>query len=158
MVLIQKTQKTNYFKIFTIMETTKPVVLTVTATVNADINKVWNSWNAPEHITKWCQASEDWHAPFAENDLRTGGEFKTTMAAKDGSFSFDFGGVYTSVIPNSHIAYTMGDGRKVTIDFKDNGSTVDVTESFEAESQNPLDMQQGGWQAILNSFKAYTEK
>ena len=92
--------------------TTQPV--TVQANINAPVADVWNKWIAPEHITQWCFASDDWHAPFAENDVRVDGDFKTTMAAKDGSFSFDFGGTYTEVEENRYLAYTMGDGRKVT--------------------------------------------
>jgi len=132
--------------------------ITVEALVQAPIAKVWDSWNKPEHITKWCQASDDWHAPFAENDIRTGGTFKTTMAAKDGSFSFDFGGVYSNVKENEIIEYTMGDGRKVKVTFKQEGNATKVVETFDPESQNPVEMQRGGWQAILNSFKNYTEK
>ena len=131
--------------------------ITVTATINAPINKVWESWNKPEHITQWCQASDDWHAPKAENDLRTGGKFSTTMAAKDGSFSFDFGGVYDEVRENEIIAYTIDDGRKVKVVFETEGDNTRVTETFEAENTNSVEMQRDGWQAILNNFKKYTE-
>ena len=140
------------------METaTKPTTITVEATVKAPVEKVWNCWTEPRHITKWCQASDDWHAPHAENDVRTGGKFSTTMAAKDGSMSFDFGGVYTNVQPNQLIEYTIDDGRKVSIKFSSHGNETKVTESFEAEGQNPVEMQRGGWQAILDNFKIYTE-
>ncbi len=139
------------------METATKTVITVEAIVKAPVEKVWKSWSEPQHITKWCQASDDWHAPFAENDLRTGGTFKTTMSAKDGSFSFDFGGVYSHVEKNKLIEYTIGDGRRVKIAFTANGSETKVTESFEAESENPVEMQRGGWQAILDNFKRYTE-
>ena len=131
--------------------------ITVAATINAPINKVWESWNKPEHITQWCQASDDWHAPKAENDLRTGGKFSTTMAAKDGSFSFDFGGVYDEVRENELIAYTIDDGRKVKVVFETEGDNTRVTETFEAENTNSVEMQRDGWQAILNNFKKYTE-
>lgn len=131
--------------------------ITVEATINAPVEKVWNYWTEPKHITQWCQASDDWHAPFAENDVQVNGTFKTTMAAKDGSFSFDFGGVYTSVEPNKLIEYTMGDGRKVKVTFAGEGNSTKVIETFEPESQNSREMQQGGWQAILNNFKKHTE-
>lgn len=140
------------------METVKQSAIKVEATVNAPIAKVWDFWNKPEHITKWCQASPDWHAPFAENDARTGGKFKTTMAAKDGSFSFDFGGVYGEVKDHSLIAYDLEDGRQVKITFEDLGDSVKITETFDPETQNPIEMQRGGWQAILDSFKKYTEE
>lgn len=139
------------------MEAENKTVITVETIVNARVTKVWESWNSPEHITKWCQASDDWHAPFAENDLREGGSFKTTMAAKDGSFRFDFGGEYTTVKNYELIAYVMGDGRKVSIEFADLGGETKVVEHFEAESTHPEEMQRGGWQAILDNFKKYTE-
>jgi uncharacterized protein YndB with AHSA1/START domain len=139
------------------MKNTNENAITVQATINAPVEKVWTYWNAPEHITQWCQASADWHAPYAENDLRPDGKFKTTMAAKDGSFSFDFEGVYTEVKPHQTISYTMADGRMVTIEFSSNNDTTTVTEIFDPENTNPIEMQRGGWQAILESFKQYTE-
>ncbi len=139
------------------MEAQNKTVLTVETTVNAPVAKVWDFWNKPEHITQWCSASEDWHTPRAENDIRTGGAFSSRMEAKDGSFGFDFGGIYDEVRDNEYIEYTMGDGRKVQIDFDAQGDSTKVTERFEAESQNPVEMQQGGWQAILDNFKKYTE-
>ncbi len=139
------------------METMTNNAITVEATINAPVEKVWKYWNEPQHITKWCAASDDWHAPFAENDLRTDGTFKTTMAAKDGSFSFDFGGIYTNVEKHKRIEYTMGDGRKVKIVFISDGNKTKVTETFDPESENPVEMQRGGWQAILDNFKKHTE-
>lgn len=139
------------------METTSKTKITVEATVNAPVEKVWNYWNTPEHITQWNNASDDWHTPRSENDLRVGGKFNARMEAKDGSFGFDFGGVYDDVREHKHIAYTLGDERKVTVTFAANGNQTKVTETFEAESQNPVEMQRGGWQAILDNFKTYTE-
>ena len=139
------------------MGTTDQTAITVQATINAPVAKVWDYWTNPEHITQWTFASDDWHAPYADNDLRTGGKFKTTMAAKDGSFSFDFGGEYSQVDEHSALAYTMEDGRKVSILFESNGDTTTVTETFDPESTNPIEMQRGGWQAILDNFKKYTE-
>ena len=141
------------------METTtnKATKITVEATVNAPVEKVWKSWSEPEHIKNWCAASQDWHAPKAENDLRTGGTFNTRMEAKDGSFGFDFGGVYDNVKKNELIEYTMGDGRKVRVTFSPSGEQTKIVETFDAEATNPVEMQRGGWQAILDNFKKYTE-
>lgn len=139
------------------MEAAEKTRITVIATINAPVEKVWKIWNDPQHITHWCSASDDWHAPYAENDLRKDGKFKTTMAAKDGSFSFDFEGVYTKVEPHKTIEYTMSDARKVQIGFSANGDSTKVTQTFEAESENPIEMQRGGWQAILDNFKKYSE-
>ncbi len=113
------------------METANKNTITVEATVNAPIEKVWECWTNPEHITQWAFESDDWHAPYADNDPQTGGKFKTTMAAKDGSFSFDFEGVYSKVIENSYIEYGLGDGREVKITFESLGDTTKVTESFD---------------------------
>ena len=140
------------------METLNKTKITVEATVNAPIEKVWEFWNGPEHITKWCAASDDWHAPFAENDLRVGGKCKTTMAAKDGSFGFDFEYTYTKLKEYELIEYTMGDGREASLHFSKTPEGIKIVETFEAENQNPIEMQRGGWQAILDNFKKYTEQ
>lgn len=139
------------------MENKKPTI-TVSATIKAPIEKVWQCWTGPEHITKWNQASPDWHTPKASNDLRVGGKFSSTMAAKDGSMSFDFGGVYDQVVPHQLIAYTLEDQRKVSIQFNANKNETTVIETFEAEGTNSLELQQAGWQAIMDSFKQYVEK
>lgn len=139
------------------METQNKTMLTVACTVNAPITTVWECWTNPAHITQWCTASPDWHTPRAENDLRVGGRFVTRMEAKDGSMGFDFGGTYDAVRTNEYIEYTMDDSRKAKINFMAEGSSVKVVESFEAENTNPLDMQQFGWQAILDNFKKHTE-
>ena len=131
--------------------------VTVEALVEAPAEKVWEFWTAPEHITQWSYASDDWHTPKAENDVRVGGKFSSRMEAKDGSMGFDFGGVYDEVQAGERMAYTLGDGRKVEIDFAKQGEATQVTETFEAEEMNPVDMQKGGWQAILNNFKKYAE-
>lgn len=131
--------------------------ITVSATINAPVEKVWKLWSEPAHIKQWNNASDDWHTPHAENDLREGGKFSSRMEAKDGSFGFDFGGVYDVVKTHELIAYTMGDGRTVKITFEGNGSTTTVTETFDAETTHSEDMQRAGWQAILDNFKKYTE-
>lgn len=131
--------------------------ITIQTNINAPVEKVWEIWTQPEHIKKWCNASDDWHAPKATNDLRTGGNFTTRMEAKDGSFGFDFGGTYDEVKEHEVIAYTMGDGRKVHVTFSPDGDKTNVVETFDPESTNPIEMQRGGWQAILDNFKKYTE-
>ena len=139
------------------METATRTSITVENTINAPVEKVWAYWSAPEHITKWNNASEDWHSPRAENDLRPGGKFSTRMEAKDGSMGFDFGGTYDEVKTNEVIAYTMSDGRKVVVNFTKVGDQTKVIETFDAEETNPIEMQRGGWQAILDNFKKYVE-
>lgn len=138
------------------METANQTV-TVETTVHAPVEQVWEFWTQPEHITKWSFASDDWHAPRAENDLKVGGTFVTRLEAKDGSFGFDLGGVYDEVRTNEFISYTMGDGRKVEISFIRQDNDTKVIESFDAETTNPVDMQKAGWQAFLDNFKKYSE-
>ena len=139
------------------METIEKTMITVEQIINAPVAKVWDYWTKPEHITKWCNASDDWHTPRAENDVRPGGSFVSRMEAKDGSMGFDFGGVYDDVKNHEYMAYTLGDGRKVKINFSADGDTTKVVESFEAENTHPEEMQRSGWQAILDNFKKYTE-
>lgn len=131
--------------------------ITVESTVKAPIEKVWKSWTESSHIMNWNHASDDWHTPTAENDLQVGGKFLYRMEAKDGSFGFDFWGIYDKVKEHESIEYTMGDGRKAWITFSGWGNEIKVTETVEAESENSLDLQKTGWQAILDNFKKYTE-
>jgi uncharacterized protein YndB with AHSA1/START domain len=139
------------------MQTTSAKKITIASSIQAPIEKVWQFWTAPEHITKWNNASDDWHSPFAENDLREGGKFLSRMEAKDGSFGFDFGGVYDRIQTHELIEYTLGDGRKVTIHFTGIGNETKLIETFEAEGTNPIEMQRVGWQNILDNFKKYVE-
>jgi uncharacterized protein YndB with AHSA1/START domain len=134
--------------------------ITVSVSVHAPIEKVWSAWTEPQHIMQWNAASDDWHTPRAENDLRVGGMFSSRMEARDGSQGFDFGGTYTEIVPNEGIAYTMDgdDARKVEISFTSEGDSVKIVEMFEPEHENSVEMQKGGWQSIMDRFKAYVEK
>ncbi len=139
------------------METENKQIITVENTIQVPVEKVWELWTKPKHIMQWNNASDDWHTPHAENDLQPGGKFMSRMEAKDGSFGFDFGGVYNDVAENKYIDYTLGDGRNVKINFTANGDETKVVETFEAENMNSPEMQKDGWQAILNNFKKYAE-
>ncbi|RKS53391.1 uncharacterized protein YndB with AHSA1/START domain [Gillisia mitskevichiae] len=130
----------------------------ISTIVNADIKSVWEKWILPEHIKNWYYASEDWHCPKVENDLKENGNFNIRMEAKDGSMGFDFEGFYTEVVEFKYIAYKMTDGRKVGITFSKNEKGILITETFEAETQNSIEMQKQGWQAILDNFKKYAEE
>jgi len=134
------------------------IEITVIATINAPVAKVWKTWTNPVDVMQWNNASDDWHTSHAENDLRAGGKFLYRMEAKDGSFGFDFEGRYDIVLEHELIEYTLADERKVKISFFKDGNSTRVTESFEAETENSIELQQAGWQAILNNFKKYTEQ
>ena len=139
------------------METKNATNITVEATVNAPVEKVWSYFTQPQHVKNWNNASDDWHTPRAENDLQVGGNFVYRMEAKDGSFGFDFGGTYDAVNENEYLEYTIGDGRKVKISFIPQGTSTKVVENFEAETTNSVELQRTGWQSILDNFKKYTE-
>ena len=139
------------------MDTVKKATITVEATINVPVEKVWKYWTEPQHITMWSFASDDWHAPFAENDLMVGGTFLTRMEAKDKSFGFDFGGVYNEIKINEFIFYTLGDGRKVTVTFNSQERDTKVIQIFEAEASHSIEQQKAGWQAFLDNFKKYSE-
>lgn len=130
--------------------------ITVEATVKAPVEKVWEAYTSPEHVTQWNFASDDWHCPSAKADLREGGIFSARMEAKDGSMGFDFEGTYTKIIPQERIEYSFGD-RHAVITFKPQGDAVDVSVSFDPETMHPVEMQRDGWQAILNNFARHAE-
>ncbi len=139
------------------MSTHEKTVITVKASIQAPIEKVWKLYNDPRHVMQWNNASDDWHSTRGQSDLRAGGRFNFHMAAKDGSQGFDFEGVYTEVVDQKRIAYKLGDDREVTIDFEPHGDKVDVTVAFEAENTFPHEFQREGWQSILDSFKRHAE-
>jgi uncharacterized protein YndB with AHSA1/START domain len=132
--------------------------ITVQAVIGATVEQVWKLYTEPEHVMKWNNASNDWHTPRAENDMKVGGKFLYRMEAKDGSSGFDFNGTYEQVKTNELIVYSISDGRKVQVMFTKDGNTrTKMATTFEAESTNPIEMQRDGWQAILNNFKKYVE-
>jgi uncharacterized protein YndB with AHSA1/START domain len=132
-------------------------MITVVASIHAPVEKVWHLWTDPKHIVRWNNASADWHTPKAENDVRVGGRFLSRMEAKDGSLGFDFTGEYCKVDQCKQLVYTMDDGRKVRILFESTGNETTIKETFEAEHTFTIEMQQTGWQSILNNFKNYVE-
>ncbi len=133
-------------------------LLTVRATIKAPLNKVWNCWTEAAQVQHWNFASLDWHCPATSNDLIVGGEFHYTMAAKDKSAQFDFWGTYQVIEINKRIEIVLGDGRIMKVLFDETQDGTIVTEQFEPENQNPIDLQQAGWQMILDNFKNYVEQ
>jgi uncharacterized protein YndB with AHSA1/START domain len=139
------------------MNTIQKKNITIEAFVQAPIRVVWKLWNTPEDIVRWNAASDDWHTPRAATDFKPGGKFQFRMEAKDGSAGFDFEGVYNAIQPRECIAYTLGDGRIVKINFTSTDTGTKIEETFEAENQNSIELQRAGWQSILNNFKKYAE-
>ena len=132
-------------------------IITIEASINVPIAEVWDYFTQPQHIVQWNYATKDWHCTKATNNLKVGENFSSRMEAKDGSFGFDFEGIYQEVIAHQKIIYKMPDERKVEIDFIKEGNQTKIIERFEAENDNPIEMQQQGWQLILNNFKTYVE-
>jgi uncharacterized protein YndB with AHSA1/START domain len=139
------------------MATTENEIITVRTLINAPIEKIWKLWTDPMHIIHWNNASDDWHTLKAENDLRVDGRFLSRMEAKDKSFGFDFAGKYTKVDLHNQIEYTIIDGRKVQVTFVSRENQIEMSETFESEEMRTIEMQQAGWQAILDRFKKYVE-
>lgn len=135
---------------------TEKQVITVETLIPASIEKVWECLTQPRHIMNWNAASEDWHCPAAQNDLKPGGTFCYTMASRDGQMSFDFNGTFREIIPNQVLAYELEDGRKVRISLHQTEAGIRVKEDFEAEGMNPPELQKQGWQAILDNLNRYT--
>ena len=133
-------------------------LITVKATINAPLSQVWEKWTNAHHVTKWNFASPDWHCPSAENNFVEGGEFHHLMAAKDGSFQFDFWGTYQKIEINKNIEIILGDGRTMKVTFETSNNATIVTEQFEPEQENSTEVQQAGWQMILDNFKTYVEQ
>ena len=131
--------------------------ITVQTSMAAPLEQVWAAFTDPVAIMQWNAASPDWHTPRATNDLRVGGKFVYHMAARDGSVGFDFEGTYTAVDAPHLLAYTMPDGRRVTVTFTPSGTDTNVTEQFDPETVHSAELQRAGWQAILDSFKGYVE-
>lgn len=137
------------------MDATK---ITIQVLVSADRQKVWEYYTKPDHITKWNFAIDTWHCPMVSNDMKVGGKYLARMEAKDGSFGFDFEATYNEITEGEKFSYTMTDNRVVNAIFKELGDKTELSIIFDAESENPVDMQQQGWQSILNNFKKYTEQ
>ncbi|HEX2083377.1 MAG TPA: SRPBCC family protein [Xanthomonadaceae bacterium] len=131
--------------------------LTVEALARTDLKTAWSAYNTPDDITQWNTPDPSWHSPRSQVDLREGGKFNTRMEAKDGSMGFDFEGTYTNVVPNEVVEYRMGDGREAIVRFSEEPEGTRVRVDFDPESENPIEMQQAGWQAILDNFARYVE-
>lgn len=130
--------------------------ITVSAWIDAPLAKAWDSYTNPVHIVNWNYADAGWHCPSASNEMKIGGLYKARMEAKDGSFGFDFEAVYTEIVVENYFTYEFG-GRVATVEFRKSDNKTEVVVTFDAETENPVDLQKAGWQAILNNFKTYTE-
>lgn len=148
-----------------------PTKLQIQTKISSNISKVWKYFTEPEHIKSWNHASDDWYCPDARNDFRVGGEFHYIMSEKpteqnpEPQAKFDFFGVFTEIEPLAKLSYKLSkdkddpEARKVENLFEkiDENTTI-LTINFDPETQNSLEMQKSGWQAILDNFKKYCEE
>ena len=130
--------------------------ITVSATINADVKKVWDYYTNPIHIINWNFAEPSWHCPTATNDLKVGGTYKARMEAKDGSSGFDFEAIYSTIVDGKEFTYEFG-GRTANVKFDSLNSQTQITVTFDPENENSIEKQKDGWQAILDNFKKYVE-
>ncbi len=133
------------------------ITIEIDVMVNVSVAKAWAVFTQPEHVVNWNFAHESWHCPKAESDLKVGGRFNYRMDARDGSFGFDFCGTFTKVEAPNHLAFSLDDERLVSVTFSDEKNGTRIVEKFEAETENSIELQREGWQAILNNFKRYAE-
>lgn len=134
------------------------ITIMISAEISAPLDKVWDYWTGAEHIVRWNCPSPEWYTPRAVNDLAVGGKFVFRMEARDGSAGFDFEGRYENIEFHKSIDTLLGDGRVVNVEFSENGGLTTLVQKFEAENENPVEMQRAGWQGILDNFKKYCEQ
>jgi uncharacterized protein YndB with AHSA1/START domain len=133
-------------------------MITVSTTIkNKTLAQVWDYFTNPKHVINWNYAGDDWHCPKAENDLEVGKSFNYTMAAKNGEMSFEFSGIYSEIKPLSKLSYALADDRKIHITFQETEEGIEIIEKLDPETENPEELQQTGWQMILDNFKKYSE-
>lgn len=130
----------------------------VTAEISATLDQVWEKWTQGAHVVNWNFAHKSWCCPRATSDFKVGGISSYRMEAKDGSMGFDLNATFTQIEPLALIASELEDGRKVEVRFTNGAKGIHIEQRFEPESQNSRDLQQKGWQAILDQFKIYCEQ
>jgi uncharacterized protein YndB with AHSA1/START domain len=132
--------------------------ITVSVSVHASPERAWDAFTTPASIMAWNFASPDWHCPSATNDLREGGAFSYRMAARDGSFAFDFAGTFTEVSPPHRLRFGLGPEREVLVEFTPEGDRTRVSQTFTPEATHSLEQQRAGWQAILDHYQQHVEQ
>lgn len=130
--------------------------ITVHTSLNLPKSKAWEYYTNPKHIVNWNFADPGWHCPKAINDMKVGGIFNARMEARDGSFGFDFEVTYTEIKEGEGFTYEFGE-RLATITFDEKENTTEINVVFDPETENSIELQKNGWQAILNNYKNYTE-
>ncbi len=133
--------------------------ITIELDIQAPARVVWQCLTRTEHITGWNFAHESWHCPNAESDLRPGGRFSYRMEAKDGSFGFDYSGVFDDIQPEHSLHYHLDDGRTVAVELlPQDGNAVLLRESFQTDARHDAGTQRNGWLAIAQNLAHYARR
>ena len=64
---------------------------------------------------------------------------------------------YDDVLTEELLMITLDHKRKMTVTFSSIGYVTEVVETFDDETENSIELQEVGWQAILDNFKRYVE-
>jgi uncharacterized protein YndB with AHSA1/START domain len=132
--------------------------ITVEIVTKKSVSDAWDVFTNPVFIIQWNFASKDWHCPKAVNNLFENGIFNYRMESIDGKYGFDFSGKYVKVDQYKEIIYKLGDTRIVKVEFLEVNKEVIVRETFDAETENPIELQRNGWQSILSNYKSILDK
>jgi uncharacterized protein YndB with AHSA1/START domain len=123
--------------------------ITIERLIDAPRERVFKAFIDPEQVMQWHYATEGWSTPYAKIDARAGGKFDIGFKSPDGANDFAFEGTYTEVKEPERIAYTIGDGRPVTVDFIDEGGKTKVVLVLALENMNSAEQQREGWTEMI---------
>ncbi len=132
--------------------------LTITRTIKASADKVFDAWTQPEQIKRWA-APEGVEVQEAQVDLTVGGRYHIRMLSDEGEHNAV--GVYREVIRPTRLVYTWSWEEKdhdvgetlVTVEFNAQGDNTEVVvlhEGFPAAEAR--DGHEQGWTSCLSQF------
>jgi uncharacterized protein YndB with AHSA1/START domain len=133
--------------------------LTITKTIPATPQVVFEAWLDPEALAKFMTPMEGMTVPKAEADARVGGDFLVVMKAGDEEMPHH--GTYKTIDKYKELAFTWNNPFNeaeslVTLNFADTGSgETELTLHHTAlPSEESRDNHQGGWTRIVDTLLA----
>jgi uncharacterized protein YndB with AHSA1/START domain len=134
--------------------------LTISHTIAAPREKVFNAWLSPEMLGKFMRGSKDFHVTRAETDPVKGGRFSIVMATAEKEIPH--AGTYLEIDPYQRIAFTWEsaysrDDSVVTIDLAEIDSrTTEITlKQIRFVSEEAREGHREGWTTILEQLSDY---
>jgi uncharacterized protein YndB with AHSA1/START domain len=132
--------------------------LTISRTIPAPREKVFNAWLSPETLAKFMTVPSGGTAPArVANDPVRGGRFSIVMVNEDKEIPH--AGTYLAIDPHSHLSFTWEspyslDDSVVTIDLTevDAGTTELTLRHVKFRSQEARDGHKEGWTAIVGNL------